>query len=102
MRDRHDRDQTLVLGGAATSRVLDEAMVDAHVGDARRERGAKEVQRALDVAGEMRVAERTGAFGQRDPLGAHPGDDQRGLGCLDQGALQRRRARALFRIVVLR
>ncbi len=82
--------------------VVDEPVIDPHVGDARRERRAKEVQRALDVADEVRVAERAGALGKREPFGAQPGGDQRRLGGLDQRALQRRRARPFLGVASFR
>ena len=43
-------------------------MVDAHVRDAPGQRGAEEVQRALHVADEVRVAQRVGPLGEREPI----------------------------------
>ena len=101
MRDRDDRHEPLVLA-LHDLLVLDEAVIDAHVRDARRQRRAKEMERAFDVAHEMCVAQCAGALGQRDPFGAQPGDDQRRLGGADQRALQRRRARLPFGVASLR
>ena len=60
VRDPHDRHEPLILR-AHDLAIVDEAMVDPDVRDARGERRAKEVQRALYVADEVRVAQRVRA-----------------------------------------